>query len=192
MTQSPIKPMTFEAYLNYDDGSENKYELIDGVLIALPPESGRNNQIIAYLFLAIVQVVGFKYVRSQNTEIQVRGNPQNRWPDIVILDDSHPAQLHKRSTITLGMMPPVLVLEVVSPGKRNQQRDYQDKLIQYQDRQIPEYWIVDPDARKVTVFVLDESGQYTSASVYQGMQALQSSVLPQLSLTAEDIITAGD
>lgn len=35
-TTSPIKRLyTFEEYLNYDDGTENRYELEDGILIKL-------------------------------------------------------------------------------------------------------------------------------------------------------------
>ena len=33
------KTMTLEDYLNYDDGTDTSYELVDGKLIAMPPES---------------------------------------------------------------------------------------------------------------------------------------------------------
>ena len=158
----------------------------------MPPESGRNNQIIGFLFLAIAQIVGFRYVRSQNTEIQVRGNPQNRWPDVVVLDERHPAQLQRRSTVTLGMMPPLLVIEVVSPGNRNHQRDYKEKLVQYQDRHIPEYWIVDPNTGEIWVHCLDPSGTYAAAQVYRDDEVVVSAILPQLKLTVRDILSAGD
>ena len=34
------RTMTFEEYFNFDDGTDYRYELIDGVLVQLPPESG--------------------------------------------------------------------------------------------------------------------------------------------------------
>jgi hypothetical protein len=34
-----LKPMTLEDYLNYDDGTDTRYELVNGELIAMPPES---------------------------------------------------------------------------------------------------------------------------------------------------------
>jgi Uma2 family endonuclease len=30
------KKLTFEEYLDYDDGTDNRYELVDGELVALP------------------------------------------------------------------------------------------------------------------------------------------------------------
>ena len=38
MTHTPVK-LTFEQYLEYDDGTDNRYELCDGELVKVPPES---------------------------------------------------------------------------------------------------------------------------------------------------------
>lgn len=40
------KPMTLEDYLNYDDGTDTRYELVNGELIAMPPESTLNKVFI--------------------------------------------------------------------------------------------------------------------------------------------------
>ncbi len=40
MTQIPVKRLlTFEAYLEYDDGTDNLYELVDGKLVQMTPAS---------------------------------------------------------------------------------------------------------------------------------------------------------
>jgi Uma2 family endonuclease len=39
------KLMSLEDYLNYDNGTEICYELVDGVLVEMPPESDLNNRI---------------------------------------------------------------------------------------------------------------------------------------------------
>ncbi|WP_333028231.1 MULTISPECIES: hypothetical protein [unclassified Microcoleus] len=36
------RKLTFEEYLSYEDNTDNRYELIDGELIARPPESEPN------------------------------------------------------------------------------------------------------------------------------------------------------
>ncbi|NER99448.1 MAG: Uma2 family endonuclease, partial [Symploca sp. SIO1B1] len=41
MTQTPVK-LTFEQYLEYYDGTDNRYELCNGELAKVPPESGEN------------------------------------------------------------------------------------------------------------------------------------------------------
>jgi Uma2 family endonuclease len=54
----------------------------------------------------------------------------------------------------LDMPPPLLVVEVASPGKRNQDRDYRYKRSEYTVRGIIEYWIIDPEQEQVTVLTL--------------------------------------
>ncbi len=49
--------LTFEDYLNYDDGSDHRFELIDGELVELPPESELNDWIALALRDLLVQVV---------------------------------------------------------------------------------------------------------------------------------------
>lgn len=46
------------------------------------------------------------------------------------------------------MPPPLLVLEVVSPGKRNRDRDYRFKRSEYAARGIAHYWIIDPQEQE--------------------------------------------
>jgi len=43
------QPMTLEEYLSYDDGSDTRYELVNGELIAMPPESRLNVKIAIFL-----------------------------------------------------------------------------------------------------------------------------------------------
>jgi Uma2 family endonuclease len=42
MIQVHKRKLTFEEYLSYEDSTDNRYELIDGELVTLPPESGLN------------------------------------------------------------------------------------------------------------------------------------------------------
>lgn len=91
----------------------------------------------------------------------------------------------QRGTITRDMPPPELVIEIVSPGKNNKERDYRYKRSKYAARGIPEYWIVDPEQGKVTVFTL-VSGFYEMAE-YTGNMPIQSR-FEELQLTAEQVL----
>ena len=51
-------------------------------------------------------------------------------------------QGQSRRTIIDNMPAPLLVVEVVSPGKVNEDRDYRYKRSEYAARGISEYWIV--------------------------------------------------
>lgn len=193
MTQAKPRFSSFEEYLSYDDGTDNRYELIDGELFELPPESGPNDAIANYLFLVLVQSgIPFLRVRPGRCEIQVpvlqKKDAANRYPDLVILEDVHLALVEKRLTIKLDMPPPRLVAEVVSPGKMNRERDLIRKRAQYAARGIPEYWVLDPDLGSVAVLIL-EGGAYT-AIAFQGDEPIQSPILQGLELTANQIFNA--
>ncbi len=145
---------SFEEYLSYNDNSEKFYELFNGELIEVPPESGLNVEIANFLFLKFAILLGHRRVRGQGLELEVRGEPKNRYPDLTIIREEHIQLLSKRNTIRLSMSPPLLVVEVVSPGDLQRERDYIAKRIQYQDCGIPEYWIVDPETQSILVLEL--------------------------------------
>ena len=45
--------LTFDEYLAYDDGTDTRYELVDGELVAMLPESPENNAIAKGLFIEL-------------------------------------------------------------------------------------------------------------------------------------------
>ncbi len=83
-----------------------------------------------------------------------------------------------RSIVMPDMPPPQLVVEVVSPGQENTDRDYRYKRSQYQALKIAEYWIVDPIQKRITVLTL-VSGLYEEA-VFAGDDAIASALLSEL------------
>ena len=187
-TMIQVKPkfQSFEEYLAYDDGTEKLYELFNGELIEVPPESGKNVQIATFLLIQFAAIVGYRQVRGHGLELEVNGEPRNRYPDLTILREEHIEQLAKRNTVRLTMSPPLLVVEVVSPGELQRDRDYVAKKIQYQDCGIPEYWIIDPDAQTVLIWELLENN-YTEVGRFSGESQLLSPQFSQLNLTAAQI-----
>ncbi len=47
---------------------------------------------------------------------------------------------------------PEIVIEILSPGKANARRDLQIKRELYEIYKVPEYWVIDPFEKKVSVF----------------------------------------
>lgn len=188
MTQAKIKFSSFEEYLAYDDGTDQLYELLNGELVELPPESGRNFEIATFLLLHLAALIDFHRIRGHGLELQVRGEPQNRFPDLTVLQEEHVEQLKRRNTVLLSMAPPLLVVEIVSPGETSRSRDYISKREQYENRGIPEYWIVDPQTQIVTVLELDPV-TYREVGTFQADQIIESSIFPMLHLTATQIFS---
>lgn len=182
--------MTIEDYLNYDDGTDTRYELVNGELTAMPPESDLNNQIASFLFVSFLQL-GIPYYHLRvKAQIAVSGaRATAREPDLMVLSEESAVALDgaAQCLITHDMPPPLIVVEVVSPQQEN--RDYRYKRTEYAGRCIPEYWIVDPIAQKVTVLEWVD-GLYEE-QVYQGEQTIVSPQLPSLKLTAARVLAAG-
>ena len=186
--------MSLEEYLNFDDGTDTQYELVNGELIVMPPESDLNQRIASLLFALFLQKGIPSYRLRIGAEIVVNSSRVGtRVPDLMVLSEELATALKgsSRSTIMSDMPPPLLVVEVVSPHQEN--RDYRYKRSEYATRGIPEYWIVDPIQQRVTVLEWVE-GLYEEV-VYTGENALAkpskrivSPVLGVLELTASRLL----
>ena len=185
--------MTLEDFLNYDDGTDARYELEDGKLIFIPSESDRNQRIATFLLIYFSQLGIPFYCLRIGAEVAVSGiRCTVRVPDLMVLTEelAEAMSTATRSMIMLDMPPPQLVVEVVSPGKENEERDYRYKRSQYQARGIAEYWIVDPIKQQITVLNL-VAGLYQE-TVFVGEERIASPLLLQFNpaspLTAAQVL----
>ncbi|MEL7034682.1 MAG: Uma2 family endonuclease [Cyanobacteria bacterium J06592_8] len=182
--------MSLEAFFAYDDGTDTQYELENGELLTMPPESYLNQKIAIALLIYFTQIGIPSQCLLIKTEIVVAGTkPTVRVPDLLVLSEVGAQALEgaTRSTITLEMPPPQLVVEVVSPGTESIKRDYRYKKSQYEARGIDEYWIVDPIKQQITILVRVE-GLYES-QVLTGEQMINSPFLQELQVE-ESLTTA--
>jgi Uma2 family endonuclease len=192
MTQAKPRFATFEEYLSYSEDLDGRFQLIDGELIELPPESPENDFIARELFwlLALASVVSRELIRNHTCEVQVPvlqpGDTANRFPDMVILREEHLDLLTRRLTITVDMPPPRLIAEVVSPGRSNRDRDYINKRAQYAAIGVPEYWLIDPTAKVVMVLQL-QGDDYTEVGTFHDGDRIISPEFPNLTLTAAQV-----
>ncbi|MFN6565234.1 MAG: Uma2 family endonuclease [Nostoc sp. ChiSLP01] len=186
-----VKKLTFEEYLAYDNGTDTKYELVDGELVEMPPESDRNNLISLYLLSQFLKFIPIQLIRHKDTELVVIGNRTRvRLPDLMILtQELLEAIAGRRATITPDIPSPTMVVEVVSPGKVNEDRDYRYKRSEYAARGIPEYWIVDAHKARITLLTLVD-GLYEE-TVFQGTELIKSATFPMLDLSAAQVLAAG-
>ena len=188
MTQThPIQPLLTAAdYLQYNDGTDDRYELVNGVLTKMPPESNFNARIAFFLLTQFLTLVPFTHLCHKDAELQVTSMRATfRIPDLMVLSEAGEAALagSSRNTITLDMPAPLLVVEVVSPD--NPARDYRFKRSEYAVRGIPEYWIVDPTQKQVLILTLVE-GFYDEA-IFKGDQLIASPTFPALALTPNQV-----
>jgi Uma2 family endonuclease len=69
-----------------------------------------------------------------------------------------------------------LVLEVVSKDSESRKRDLKEKRAEYAAAGIPEYWIVDPMEKRITVLGLD-GGSYATLGEYKPGEQAESRLL---------------
>jgi Uma2 family endonuclease len=199
MTQAKMRFTTIAEYASLDPSElpEGHYELVNGEIIELPAESDPNVEIAMFLTAMLAQVTAPRLIR-RGTEIFVSSRTvTSRFPDLIVLSETGRAALKgaRRSAITSDMPAPRLVIEVVSPGDQNYQRDYIQKRAEYASRGIPEYWLIDREHAVITVLSL-EGEQYREVGQFgdrgnQGSnesQRIISPTFPDLQLTVAQIL----
>lgn len=200
MTYTSIRYKTYTEYLGSNLSSEGNFRLLsNGEVIELPPEDEENIRVATELLFVLGQFVTPRtLIRTASTELQVRpvgDGRMNREPDLVVLRPEHIELMKpiKKSAVLLGMPAPAFVAEIVSPGSKNSdnyRRDYEWKRQQYQDLEIPEYWIIDRHRQQVTVLIL-QKGIYIERA-YQQTEIILSKAFPTLKLSAIQVLSAGD
>ena len=196
MTQAKQRFRTIEEYLDYDDGTDTRYELVDGELVELPTESWDAGTISLYLLAQLLSFVPFYLIRHKDTEITVTGaSAKARIPDLMVVTETTAiAMTGQKGLIPLTTQPPIFVIEVVSPGKPgedNYDRDYVEKPKEYAARGIPEFWQIDPNEGRDVVIVLTlKDGVYQSRE-FRGSEKVVSPTFPDLQLTADQVLRAG-
>lgn len=186
------KRFTLEEYLRYDDGTDTRYELVNGELVAMSLGSGRHGKIIKFLeknFEAECDRLGHNWVALQAL-VGIRSPRAGRWdtcriPDITVMSAEQWEDFDdQEAVIELNAPRPFLVVEVISESTKT--TDYRAKRSEYAVLDIQEYWIVDPLEEKVTICTLIE-GLYES-QVFLGTDWIESSTFPDIQLTAAQIL----
>jgi Uma2 family endonuclease len=147
---------TYEDYLRLpEDG--NRYEVIRGFLYVSPaplPE----HQYAAFEFAVCLQGFvreqdcGTVYMAPLDVVLPASiANPVQ--PDVMFFRKGNEP---RRGTVFEGV--PDLIAEALSPG--TSRRDRTIKLEAYRDAGVPEYWLLDPDAGTVMVYVLEKGRGY--------------------------------
>lgn len=157
-------------------------ELIDGRIYNMAPPSRTHQQIVGKLFNIISN-----YINSNNGSCEpyispfaVFLNEDDRnyvEPDISVI--CAPGKLTEKGCNGA----PDWVIEVVSPGSR--QMDYYTKLFKYRTAGVREYWIVDPQKNRITVYNFETA----NTEDYTFADSVKSGIYPDLSIDFINILS---
>ena len=192
-------------------GDDNRYELIDGEVFDLEPTglhvrkaSPQELEVAAFITAKMcVQIdgMGVPWFVLQRGLLRPSNTGMTAFrPDVAVVDRDELIKeplWAEQSILTMGSSIK-FVAEVVSS---NWQNDYARKLEDYAVLGIPEYWIADhaglggtrhigkPKQPTLSICTLVD-GEY-EVHQFRGEQTIVSPTFPDLSLTAEQILTAG-
>jgi Uma2 family endonuclease len=133
-----------------------KADLINGVIHVTSPDNTSAGYLFSWLCTLLFSYTSTRELgRVYGSRVAFRLDKANGpEPDLAVVLTRH---YHR---IKPGRVegPPDLAMEIVSP--ESVERDYDAKRKLYEQHGVPEYWIIDEEERKVTVFRLDGRGKY--------------------------------
>jgi len=148
--------MTYEEFLDWAD-EDTWAEWVDGEVIILSPASLLHQALDTFLLSVLTSFVSFRdlgIVLGPPFQMKTGPDLPGREPDVIFVAREHLDRL--RDVYLDG--PADLVVEIVSPDSRT--RDSQDKLHEYEEGGVPEYWVLDPFRREAKFYQLGEDGSY--------------------------------
>ncbi len=173
---SPRLRMSYEEFLAWCD-EDTLAEWVEGEVVMSSPAGNRHQDICGFLeavMRSYVEVHHLGVVRSAPFQMKLRNG---REPDLLYVAKEHLGRL-KESYLD---GPADLVVEVVSPESGG--RDRGVKFYEYAEGGVPEYWLIDPQARWAEFYHLVE-GHYRPA--FSGDEGVyRSAVLPGFWLRVE-------
>jgi Uma2 family endonuclease len=180
--QPPQGLMTYEEFLEWAD-EDTWAEWVDGHVILMPVTvAERHAAIMAFLLMV------FKLAARGQRLGAVYGEPfqmrlprwmrRGRSPDVIFVAREHLSRLQRHYLDG----PADIVVEILSP--ESVRRDRIEKRGEYEQAEVPEYWLVDHEHQHVEILRLGPDGTYQVA--FTGSTGpYQSAVLPQLRLRIE-------
>ena len=150
-------------------------ELIDGKIYYMAPPSRKHQQLLLSLSRSIADYIDSNHgsceVDIAPFAVFLNADDKNYVePDISVICD--PKKFNDKGCVGA----PDWIIEIVSPGSRHM--DYFTKLFKYRTAGVREYWIVDPDKDRVTVYNFDSD----SMEEYSFTDNIPSGIYPGFSL----------
>ena len=160
---------------------DKRYELIDGGLFMTPSPRTRHQIIcsnLEYLFRAQLQDTGKAAVLRAPLDVYFSDEDVVQ-PDVLVIHKERDKIVEEK--YVRGA--PDLAVEVLSPAEPDRDQIVKKKL--YHKFGVKEYWIVDPDARSIEVFVWENAGYRMIGSFTTGQ--IGSLVFPSLVVNHSDV-----
>lgn len=179
------KKYSYEEFLQITKDIE-RVEYIDGDIYYLASPSPEHQNISLNIERKLGDYFQGKECRVYHAPLDViledeyTGEKRNAQPDIMVICDK------SKFTKTNYSGVPTVIIEITSPSTAS--HDNLTKLNLYQRFQVPEYWIVSPKNKTVSVYFYDkEINAYIEPTIFAKDDTVVSSIFGDLSIELKDI-----
>jgi Uma2 family endonuclease len=167
-----------------DDG--NRYELIEGELYVSTAPDLIHQRALGKLYFSFASFL----IKNPVGEILfgpgvILSDYDGVIPDLVYLSNERRDEIASGARI-FGS--PNLVIEIVSPGMQNAERDRKLKLRLYRKYGVEEYWIVDPRVRAVEVYRTEDEG-LKLFTTFVSDEAITTPLLPGFTCAVKELFS---
>jgi Uncharacterized protein conserved in cyanobacteria len=179
-----IEPLLTVADLDACPDDSNRYELIEGELFVSRAPGIPHQRVLNNLQMALGS-----YLKENPIGIVVPGagavfsDYDAVIPDLVFVRNERWSEVVTETRFTGA---PDLVIEIMSPGKENRDRDLLVKRQLYAKYGVAEYWVIDPENRLVGVYRLQNKRLESAASLRNGDE-IATSLLPDFRITVSSV-----
>ncbi|NCR77559.1 MAG: Uma2 family endonuclease [Microcystis aeruginosa K13-06] len=133
MVVTKEKLYTFAEYLNYQDCTDDKYELFNGELISMPPASGFHSLILRYIFKVLEREIERLQLDWQVMPATVgirTDKAKSRIPDLMILTAEQCQEIRNMTTAVIDPIAlKISVLNLISGFYELAEFNNEDRII---------------------------------------------------------------
>ncbi|SDJ03613.1 type II toxin-antitoxin system prevent-host-death family antitoxin [Natribacillus halophilus] len=178
--------VTYEEFLELTEASEQRFELIDGVIYNLASPSYKHQHVVGEIYGTFYNWFKRNTCEPLTSPFDVtffkeKNNICVVQPDIVVICDKDNLDENDKYQGT-----PTLVVEVLSSSTRN--KDMLKKLELYKQCGVKEYWIVDPFNEHILVYSFENNDIINNKSyLKQAHQTVRSEVFAGLEADLQDV-----
>jgi Uma2 family endonuclease len=148
-----VKKLTYEDYAKLPEGAP--YQLIDGMLVKSPVPEPYHQGLSGRLHILFNELVKKGKGKAYYSPIDIYlSETETYQPDLIFIRKEREHIIGKKKIEG----PPDIVVEILSPS--NAYYDLRHKRKIYEEKGVPEFWIVDPPEEAIEIYVNGPEGFY--------------------------------
>lgn len=186
----PDNKYSYADYLTWDE--QERWEILDGIPYMQAAPSRVHQEILVEILNQIANYLNGKPCKVYPAPFCVRlDNEKNDYdiknvvePDITIVCDR--SKLDEKGC----KGSPDMIVEILSPSTGKNDRFF--KFNKYEKAGVKEYWVVEPDQKLISVFLLQSSGRYGRPEMYTEQDRIRVSIFPDLEIDLKSVFEAVD